>query len=90
MIKYLTKSTMEIRVENEEAADALHEEMQIEAGRIGAILSSWTQTRREKKAKGEVIEEWFICKYTFIFNDPKAPTIELDKIDYKMNTGTPW
>ena len=91
MIKYLIKSTIEIRVENEDAADDLHQQMQEEALKIGAILSSWTQTRREKKVKGEVVEEWFICKYVLTFNDPKAPAIELDKIDYKMKeTGMPW
>ena len=84
MIKYLIKTTTEIRVENEDAADTLHQEMQEEAGKIDAVLTSWTQTKREKKVKGEVVEVWYICKYTLTFNDSKQPIIPLENIDYNM------
>lgn len=91
MIKYLTKSTIELRVEDEDAADELHKQMQEEAGKIGAVLTSWNETKREKKIKGEVVEEWFICKYTLTFNDPKEPIIALDNIKYNMvESGMPW
>ena len=84
MLKYLIKSTIEVRVEDEEAADALHKYMQEEAEKNNAILTSWNETKREKKSKGEVIEEWYICKYTLAFNDPKEPITILDNIQYNM------
>ena len=85
MIKYLIKSTIEIRVEDEDAADKLHQQMQEEANKIGAVLTSWTQTKRDKKVKGEIVEEWYICKYVLSFNDAKQPIIELKNIEYNMN-----
>lgn len=92
MLKFLIKSTIEVRVENEEAADQLHKDMQEEAGKIDAILTSWTETKKEKKIKGEIVEEWYICKYTLAFNDPKEPTVPLNDIQYNMITANvlPW
>lgn len=89
MIKYLIKNTVEIRVETEEDANALHKEYENFAHDNGYILNSWTQTYRTKKASGEIVEEWFICKAVLIFNDPKDPDILLDDIDFKMQTKVP-
>ena len=85
MIKYLIKSTQEIRVETEEDADALHKQMAAEADEIGATLTSWNEAKKEKKSKGEVLDEWFICKYTLTFEDPKEPVNILDSIEYHIN-----
>lgn len=84
MIKYLIKSTQEIRVETEEDADILHKQMAEEAEKINAILTSWNETLKEKKSKGEVIESWVIIKYTLTFNDPKEPIIPLESISYNV------
>lgn len=84
MIKYLIKSTQEIRVETEEDADALHKQMAEEAEKIGAVLTSWNETKKEQKAKGEIIAEWYICKYTLAFNDPKEPVAPLSSITYDI------
>ena len=90
MIKYLIKSTQEIRVETEEDADALHKQMAAEAEQLGAVLTSWNETKKEQKAKGEIIAEWYICKYTLTFNDPKAPIELLESIDYKTKQMEIW
>jgi ABC-type lipoprotein release transport system permease subunit len=90
MLKYLIKSTIEVRVENEEAADTLHKYMQEEAEKIGAVLTSWNETKKEKKSKGEIIEEWYICKYTLAFNDPKEPAVALEDIQYNMMESVPF
>lgn len=87
MIKYLIKSTQEIRVETEEDADTLHKQMAEEAERIGATLTTWNETKKEQKAKGEIIAEWWICKYTLAFNDPKEPIIFLKDITYNLDNG---
>lgn len=89
MIKYLIKNTMEIRVESEEDANTLHKYYEDFAHDNDYILNSWTQTYRTKKSGGEIVEEWFICKVVLIFNDPKAPTIPLDTIDFKMQYNIP-
>lgn len=89
MIKYLIKNTMEIRVEDEESANTLHKEYEDFAHENGYILNSWTQTYRNKKSGGEIIEEWFICKCVLVFNDAKAPDILLDNIDFNMQKDIP-
>lgn len=80
---------MEIRVEDEESANALHKEYEDFAHENGYILNSWTQTYRNKKSGGEIIEEWFICKCVLVFNDAKAPDILLDSIDFNMQKNIP-
>ena len=89
MIKYLIKSTNEIRVEDENDANELHRFYEKFAHDNNYILNSWTQTLRTKKSQGEVIESWFICKVVLIFNDAKAPDISLDNIDFNMQHTIP-
>lgn len=84
MIKFLLKATNEIFVLTEEDANALHKEIEEFAHSNNYTLYSWTQTLKEKKSKGEVIDSWFICKYILIFNDPKEPEIKLNDIIYDM------
>lgn len=84
MIKYLIKSTNEIRVESEEDANELHHFYEKFAHDNDYILNSWTQTLRTKKSGGEIIESWFICKVVLVFNDAKAPNIPLDTIEFNM------
>lgn len=89
MIKYLIKSTNEIRVEDENDANELHRFYEKFAHDNNYILNSWTQTLRTKKSQGEIIESWFICKVVLVFNDAKAPDIPLDTINFKMQTAVP-
>jgi len=84
MIKYLLKTTNEIFVLTEEDANTLHKEIEEFAHSNNFTLYSWTQTLKEKKSKGEVIDSWVICKYTLIFNDSKEPEIPLKDIEYNM------
>ena len=84
MIKYLLKSTNEIYVLTEQDANALHKEVEAFAHENNYTLSSWTQTLKEKKSKGEVISSWVICRYILIFNDAKEPEILLNNINYEM------
>ena len=84
MIKSLIKVTNEVRVESEEEADKFHKELQKEAEEIGCVLSTFTKTLRQKKSKGEVIEEYYQIKYTYVFNDIKEPETYLENIEYHM------
>lgn len=89
MIKYLIKNTAEIRVESEEDANTLHKEYETYARDNNYILNSWSQTYRTKKAGGEIVEEWWICKCVLVFNDVKTPNILLDNIDFNMQYSIP-
>ena len=84
MLKSLIKATNEIRVETEEEADQFHKELQKEAEKIGCILSTFTKTLRQKKSKGEVIDEYYQIKYTYVFNDIKEPYNYLKNIEYNI------
>ena len=89
MIKYLIKSTNEIRVESEEDANELHRFYEKFAHDNDYILNSWTQTLRTKKSGGEIVESWFICKVVLVFNDAKTPDIPLDTIEFNMQHTIP-
>lgn len=84
MIKSLIKATNEVRVETESDADEFHKQLQKEAEETGCILSTFTKTLRQKKSKGEVIDEYYQIKYTYVFNDIKEPETFLDNITYNM------
>lgn len=84
MLKSLIKATNEIRVETEDEADQFHKELQQEAEKIGCILSTFTKTLRQKKSKGEVIDEYYQIKYTYVFNDIKEPYSYLKNIEYNI------
>lgn len=84
MLKSLIKATNEVRVETEEEADQFHKELQQEAEKIGCILSTFTKTLRQKKSKGEIIDEYYQIKYTYVFNDIKEPYSYLKNIEYNI------
>lgn len=84
MIKSLIKATNEVRVESESDADEFHKQLQKEAEEIGCTLSTFTKTLRQKKSKGEVIDEYYQIKYTYVFNDIKEPYTYLKNIKYNM------
>ena len=91
MIKYLIKATNEYRVETKEDADTLHKQLEEEATEKGWTLSGWSETYKNRKSQGEIIEEWFICKSIVVFNDAKEPTNALKDIQYNMIDNTlPW
>ena len=87
MIKYLIKSTNELRIETKSEVDEFHEKLQTEAADLNCRVTSWQEAEKQKKAGGEVVDEWFIVKYTLTFNDPKNPEIPLKSIEYNMVGG---
>lgn len=58
----LMKQTDEIRVETEEEAKALIESFKTKAASEGYEIASYSATKKEKKAKGEVIDSFVIVK----------------------------
>lgn len=58
----LIKQTDEITVGTEEEANALIESFKEKARTEGFEIVSYSTTLKEKKAKGEVIDSYYICK----------------------------
>lgn len=58
----LIKQTDEITVGTEEEAKALIESFKEQARTEGFEIVSYSTTLKEKKAKGEVIDSYYICK----------------------------
>ena len=58
----IMKQTDEIMVETEEDAKALIEDFKQKAAENGYEIASYSSTKKEKKSKGEVIDEWWIVK----------------------------
>lgn len=88
MIKYLLKSTIEVRVESFEDAELLNHKMQEEAIELGGSLTSFNKAKKEIKIKGEVIDEYYVCKATITFDTAKEPEkAPLLSIDYNFADG---
>ena len=58
----LIKQTEEITVGSEEVAKAIIESFKEKAKTEGFEIVSYSTTLKEKKAKGEVIDSYYICK----------------------------
>lgn len=84
MIQYLIKNAVTVRVADKEQADDLHKKIMEETLNKGWVLSSWTEKHKEKKQKGETIEDWFLITYTITFQEEKDPCDALDSIEYNM------
>lgn len=60
----LLKVTEEYRAESEQEVKEMSENFRREANEKGYILSSLSYTKKEKKAKGEIIDEGYLVKVT--------------------------
>jgi hypothetical protein len=63
----LLKVTAEYRVESEEEAKQMNEDFKAEAREKGYILNSFAYTKKEKKSKGEVIDDGYLVKVVKVY-----------------------
>lgn len=68
-MKILLSTTDIYRVDSEEDAKALIEEIKEEANENDYIVDSYSSTRKEKKKKGEIIAEGYQVKITRKYSD---------------------
>lgn len=80
-MRYLIKTTEVYRVANEEEAKALLEELKADHS---YELSKYSSVKKERKQKGEVVDEWVQFTATRVFNSEKEPDREVD-ITYDAN-----
>jgi hypothetical protein len=81
MNKYLVSATEVYRVDNEESAAALIDEAKAETK---YILAKYSSVKKEKKAKGEIVDEWYQVTLVKKFNDEKDPISNID-VNYEVN-----
>ena len=70
MKRYLTKVTEVYRLSTEKEAEAFLKELK---SSTEFELAKYTSTKKQRKAKGEVIDEWIHFEVTKVFNDEKDP-----------------
>ena len=71
MGKYLTQAIETYRVDTETEATAMIEEAKKDAD---FVLGKYSCMHKEKKSKGEVIDEWYKLTLVKDFNDEKEPS----------------
>lgn len=80
MAKYLIKTTEEHRADSElEAAELINAAKA--DGRY--LLSKYSSVKKERKQKGEVIDEYYIVTLVKVFDDAKEPCGEAT-VEYKI------
>lgn len=80
MAKYLIKTTEEHRADNElEAAELIN------AAKADTryLLSKYSSVKKERKQKGEIVDEYYIVTLVKVFDDAKEPCGEA-QIEYKI------
>ena len=87
MIKYVLKSTIEYRLESVEDVKEFEKELRNQAINNGYVLSAYGYTKKETKAQGEIVDEYFVVKATLLFNVAKEPTLPVVDVEYKFTTG---
>lgn len=80
MGKYLVKTTEEHRADSETEATEL-----INAAKADNryLLSKYSSVKKERKQKGEIIDEYYIVTLVKVFDDPKDPAGEAS-VEYKI------
>lgn len=61
-MKYINQVTEIYRIDTEEEVRAFNEELKEEAIEEGYILKSYSYTLKEKKLKGEVVDQAYVVK----------------------------
>ena len=80
-MRYLTKVVETYRLANEKEVEEFLKELK-EDRRF--TVAKYSSTKKEKKSKGEVIDEWIRFEVTKLFNDETEPDSEIT-IEYERN-----
>lgn len=86
MIKWLLKNTAEFRLETMTDVEDFHKQLQKACENEDFTLTSFSWA--EKTAKnGDEIEEYFVVKYVYTFNNAKDPSFPWNGVEFtKANT----
>ena len=73
-MKYLTSVVETYRLPNEEAFKLFLEELKKDPT---FTVAKYTSQKKERKQKGEIVDEWVRFSVTKLFNDEKEPDREI-------------
>ena len=76
-MKYLTSVVETYRLPNEEAVKVFLEELKKDPN---FTVAKYTSQKKERKQKGEIVDEWVRFSVTKLFNDEKEPDREISVI----------
>lgn len=85
MSKYLTKVVETYRIGSESEVEKFIAELKKDSR---FEMAKYSSTKKTRKEKGEIVDEWIHFEVTKFFNDEKYPDSEI-KIDY-TKTGPFW
>lgn len=80
-MKFLTSVVETYRVDTSNEVDIMIDEAKHDNS---FTLSKYKCDAKEVKAKGEVIDQFYLLSLTKNFNDPKGPTAEIT-VNYEVN-----
>ena len=80
MAKYLIKTTEEHRADSEMEAAELINAAKAD-GRY--VLAKYSSVKKERKAKGEIVDEYYLVTLVKVFDDAKEPQGEAS-VEYKI------
>ena len=63
----LLKVTEEYRAESEQEVKEMNEQFKAEAKTKGYILNAFSYNKKEKKSKGEIIDDGYLVKVTKVY-----------------------
>ena len=73
-MKYLCEVTEKYRIDSETEAKTFIEEQKKDSN---YSLKKYSSERKERKVKGEIVDEWMQVVLVKTFNDPKEPVEEI-------------
>ena len=78
-MRYLTKVVETYRLANEAEVESFLQELKTD-NRF--TVAKYSSTKKQRKEKGEVADEWIHFEVTKLFNDEREPYTEIE-VDYK-------
>lgn len=77
-MRYLTKVVETYRLPNEAAVETFLQELKADPR---FTVAKYSSTKKERKEKKEIVDEWIHFEVTKLFNDEKEPDSEIT-VDY--------
>lgn len=81
-MKYLTKVVETYRLENEKEVEIFLQELKKDSR---FEIAKYSSSKKEKKQKGEIIDEWIRFEVTKLFNNEAEPDTEIN-IEYNKES----
>lgn len=79
-MKYLIETTEVYRVDTEDECRAI-----VEEAKKTSLVSKYSATKKERKQKGEVVDEWYKLSITKKWTDEKEPDSCME-VSYKRES----